>query len=64
VGVDIIADKLRTFLKFNSKLIFVAKKYSIRESITHFFDKNQLLKPACFDFAVAYTTKFIKEARH
>jgi len=31
-------------LKLNSELIFVAKKYFIRESITYFFDKNQLLK--------------------
>ena len=31
-------------MKFNSKLIFVAKKHSLSESITYFFDKNKLLK--------------------
>jgi hypothetical protein len=36
--------RIQFFLKFNSKLILIPKKYSISESITHFFDENQLLK--------------------
>ena len=35
---------MKIFLKINSDSIFVAKKYSRRDSTTYFFDKNRILK--------------------
>ena len=37
-------EKIEFFLKINSDMIFVAKKYFRRESTTYFFDKKHILK--------------------